>query len=142
MADDGESGRDDGIGGLTVRMLLAALVTAGLLAATFLVWPRPEPALAKIAFDLSVIDAEGLHGPANGRVARGYEFCMPDNEATAAEVRAIDRTIQLSRAPGRIGCTSGQLLAIGHTHQPDWLGVLTRLARLPYVRRIEPHLAE
>jgi hypothetical protein len=105
-------------------------------------WPRPEPALAKIAFDLSSIDDEGLHGPQSGRTARSYEFCVPDNEAAAAEVRTIDRTIELSSAPGRVGCTGAQLLAIGNTHQPGWLDVLTRLARLPYVRRIEPYLGE
>lgn len=141
--DEEERGEDgDSAGSRPVRIVMATLVTVGLLAATLVAWPRPEPALAKIAFDLSSIDDEGLHGPQNGRTSRAYEFCIPDDESAAAEVRSIDRTIELSRSPGRVGCTTAQLLAVGNTHQPGWLDVLTRLARLPYVRRIGPWLGE
>lgn len=140
MPETEESATTRGPG--AARIVLAALVTIGLLGATLLVWPRPEPALAKISFDLSTIGDDGLYGPPDGRVARGYEFCIPANDAVVAEVGSIDRTVEVSRSPGRIGCTGSELLAIGNTGQPGWREVLTRLARLPYVQRIEAHLGE
>ena len=136
--DDAAPERGPGV----ARIVAAALVTVGLLAVTLLAWPRPEPALAKITFDLSIIGDDGLYGPPDGRVARGYEFCIPAQEDVMAEVRAIDPTIELSRSPGRIGCETGELLAIGNTGQRDWFGVLRRLAGLPYVRRIEAYHGE
>ena len=122
--------------------ILVTVLTAALLVFLVTLWPRPEPALGKIAFALSGVDEEGLYGPADGRRARDYEFCIPDTEAALTEVRAIDPTIQITRARGRIGCSVDQALAIGNTHQRDWRDVLTRLARLDYVERIEPHYAE
>jgi hypothetical protein len=122
--------------------ILVTVLTAALLVFLATRWPRPEPALGKIAFALSGFDEEGLYGPEDGRRARDYEFCVPDREATLAEVRAIDSSVRITRASGRIGCRTDEALAIGNTHQRDWRDVLTRLARLEYVRRIEPHYAE
>lgn len=138
MQGDGTPARGPGI----ARVVSVAVATIALLAVTLLAWPRPEPALAKITFDLSNIGDDGLYGPPDGRVARGYEFCIPGEEAVEAEVRAIDPTLEISSSPGRVGCTGDELLAIGHTHQADWFEVLARVARLPYVERIEAHLAE
>lgn len=124
----------------TLRVVLTGALTLALLALVFVAWPRPEAGLAKIGFDLSELDEEGLYGPPDGRRARDYELCVPNERAE--EARAIDRTLRLARSPGRIGCGPGELLAIGTTGQRDWLRVLQRLSDLPWVRRIEPHYAE
>jgi hypothetical protein len=39
---------------------------------------------------------------------------------------------------GRIGCGPDQVLVLGNTHQPGFAAVLQALARLPFIRRIEP----
>ena len=88
----------------------------------------------KVTFDVTVLDAEGLAGPANGKRSIDYEFCIP--EAREAEVKAIDPTVHTQQAPGRSGCGAGQLLAIGTTHQKNYARVLARLAALDYVSRI------
>jgi len=93
---------------------------------------------AVIAFDLDSIDADGLIGPADGKRALDYEFCIPRGEDYVAEVRAIDETARFfERSRGRIGCGPRQVLVIGNTHRPDFAIVLGRLAELPYVERIE-----
>jgi hypothetical protein len=122
--------------------ILVTLLTAALLVVLVTLWPRPEPALGKIAFALSGVDEEGLYGPEDGRRARDYEFCIPSSENAITEVRAIDTTIRITRSQGRSHCRADEALAIGNTHQRNWRDVLTRLARLEYVRRIEPHYAE
>jgi len=95
-------------------------------------------ASAVIAFDLDSIDADGLIGPADGKRALDYEFCIPRGEDYVVEVRAIDETAQFfERSRGRIGCGPRQVLVIGNTHRPDFAIVLGRLAELPYVERIE-----
>jgi hypothetical protein len=91
-----------------------------------------------IRFDLDRLNTEGLLGPEGGLRALSYEFCIPASEAYAAEIQAIDTSLSLQRtSPGRIGCGSEEYLAIGHTHQADFRGVLVRLSRLPYVDSIE-----
>jgi hypothetical protein len=93
---------------------------------------------AKITFDLSQIDADGLAGAANGRVAISYEFCIPTTQAAQDEVRKIDPTITFQPgARGRVGCTKQQILAIGNTQQPNWRAVLQSLAGLEYIARID-----
>jgi hypothetical protein len=96
----------------------------------------------KITFNLSKISQDGLIGKAGGQRSLSYEFCIPANEATLSEVRAIDRSIQISRSPGRIGCTKSQYLVIGSTHQPGWREVLMAIAGLPYVQRIDEFVGE
>lgn len=129
-------------GGVSVRIVLAIAVTLVLAWVTLRSWPEPDPALARITFDLSGIDEDGLYGPPDGKRSRAYEFCIPADSAAADEVRSIDSTVELSRSPGRIGCGEDQLLAIGNTGQPGWMDVLIRLASLPYVSRIEPFYGE
>jgi hypothetical protein len=70
-----------------------------------------------------------LSGAADGAVAVSYEFCIPASPTAIIEVQ-------------RIGCTNGQALCIENTHQEGWLGVLSAVAPLPYVKRIEPRFAE
>ena len=97
----------------------------------------------KIRLDLSALDEDGLYGPADGLRALHYEFCIPATAAHAAEVRAIDPSVGvLPSSPGRIGCGEGRHLCVGSTHQSDFRRVLLRLARLPYIDRIEPSFAE
>jgi hypothetical protein len=92
---------------------------------------------AKIRFDLSRLDAAGLYGPPDGLRALSYEFCIPDRADTAARVREIDGSVEMHRSRGRVGCSGGELLCIGSTHQPGYREVLDTLAGLPYVTRIE-----
>ena len=92
---------------------------------------------AKIRIDLSVLGASGLYGPADGLRALSYEFCIPDRPAAVVQVRALDKTVVMHRARGRIGCSDQQLLCIGHTHQRDFRTVLEALSALPYVARID-----
>ena len=94
-------------------------------------------ASAKIRFDMSVLDPGGLYGPPDGLRALSYEFCIPDRPQIAAEVRALDKTVAMHKARGRIGCGDEQLLCIGHTHQTDFRAVLEALSALPYVARID-----
>lgn len=96
----------------------------------------PDP-LQKVEFDLSQLDAAGLRGPADGKVAVSYEFAIPDTDACRAEVAAIDPTAEfMPGSRGRIGAGPGQCLCIGSTHQPHYRDVLRRLAELDYVERV------
>lgn len=115
-------------GPLTLALLLAlcASATAG-----------EDGSAEKIHFDLSALDASGLHGPSDGLRALHYEFCIPDRADAVARVKAIDASIAVHRSRGRIGCSSDELLCIGSTHQPGYRDVLLALAGLPYVTRIE-----
>lgn len=98
---------------------------------------------AKIQFDLSVLNDEGLAGPPDGLRAISYEFCIPATLLAEAEVRAIDPTAEVFKGPsGRVGCSESQALVIGSTHQSDFRAVLLKLASLPYVERIIPSEGE
>jgi hypothetical protein len=93
--------------------------------------------LQKIEFDLGQIDADGLRGPHDGKVAVAYEFCIPDTEACKAEVKAIDHTVQfMPGSRGRIGAGRDECLCIGSTHQKNYRSVLHALAKLTYIERI------
>jgi hypothetical protein len=71
-------------------------------------------------------------------VALSYEFCIPKDERHVDEVRTIDPSVAIQAGSrGRVGCGPTQVLCIGSTHQPDFLGVLTRLCELDYITRIE-----
>ncbi len=93
--------------------------------------------MEKIRFNLSQLDKEGLIGPDSGKVALDYEFCIPREERYLEEVKRIDPTVQIQRAAGRIGCSRGEYLCLGNTHQKNYRKVLYRLAKLEYVERIE-----
>ena len=100
--------------------------------------PRAKPGGTVIAFDLSAFDADGLRGPPDGKRAVAYEFCIPDGNERRHEVHRIDPTVRFHRgSPGRVGCGPGEVLCIGSTHQPGFAEVLSALAALPYVERIQ-----
>jgi hypothetical protein len=93
---------------------------------------------AKIAFDVAALDRDGLRGPADGKRALDYEFCIPDTPRLRAEVQAIDPGVRfMPGSRGRIGCGAGECLCIGSTAGKEFRTVLRRLAALPYVARIE-----
>lgn len=96
-----------------------------------------QVALAKIKFNLDEIRADGLRGPDDGLVTVSYEFCVPKDEATFAELRKIapDVAIQAG-SKGRIGCGEDQALCIGSTSGENWREVLIGIAKLGYVAEI------
>ena len=116
-----------------MRSNIALLLVVAVLGCT-----PPGRAVDKIGFALDSLDADGLYGPADGKRALSYEFCIPDNEWVLEEIRHLDPSAEAQPSRGRIGCTEGQLLVIGSTHQPGHRQVLMRLARRPDIERIEP----
>lgn len=98
----------------------------------------PGPASSNIRFDLDRLDADGLQGPPGGLRALHYEYCIPHRLEAIREVTGIDPTLQIQQgSPGRAGCGVGELLCLGHTHQPGYRTVLERLAALPFVVEIQ-----
>ncbi len=92
----------------------------------------------RIHLDFSQLDADGLSGPPDGKVAVNYEFCIPAAEKNWQAVQKIDRTARRQgQSKGRIGCRDDQWLVIGSTHQPRYQRVLYELGSLSYVERIE-----
>lgn len=92
----------------------------------------------KIKMDLNRLDENGLAGPAGGKVAVNYEFCIPAQEKNRKEVQRIDKTARVQKqSKGRIGCQAGTWLVIGSTHQQYHRRVLYDLAALPYVQQIQ-----
>jgi hypothetical protein len=90
-----------------------------------------------IRFDLDRVNADGLQGPPDGPRALHYEYCIPDRPEAVRAVTAIDPTLQIQRgSPGRVGCGAGELLCLGHTHQPGHRAVLERRAALPFIAKI------
>jgi len=91
----------------------------------------------KVEFDVSLLDKDGLRGSSDSKVAVSYEFCIPDNDACRAEIKAIDQTVQfMPGSHGRIGAGKGECLCIGSTHQENFQDVLRALAEKSYVARI------
>jgi heat shock protein HslJ len=98
---------------------------------------------SKIQFDLDRLNADGLQGPSDGLRALHYEYCIPDSPEAVEAVAAIDPTLEIQQgSPGRVGCIQGELLCLGHTHQPDHLAVLKRLATLAIVDEIHENFFE
>ncbi len=100
--------------------------------------PENPDAWKKIKLDFKQLDADGLMGPANGKVAQNYEFCIPADEKHWKQVRKIDKSAQKNGGKGRVGCKENQWLVIGSTNQKNYQRVLFQLASLPFVERIEP----
>jgi len=96
-----------------------------------------------IRFDLDRLNADGLQGPPDGLRALHYEYCIPDHPDAIREVSAIDPTLEIQGgSPGRVGCVEGELLCLGHTHQPNHRAVLELLAALPMVAEIREAVFE
>jgi hypothetical protein len=97
----------------------------------------PE-AMAKIKFDITQIDEQGLIGPVSGKVALDYEFCIPRSEEHTAIIKQINPKIKISpKSRGRIGCTRSEQLCIGTTAQENWKNILMETAKLNFVEKIE-----
>ncbi len=95
--------------------------------------------LSKINFDLQQFDANGLYGPADGKRAMDYEFCIPREETKIEKVKVIDPKVVIQKgSSGRIGCSKTQYLCISNTNQKDFKKVLMALANLDYIERIDP----
>ena len=95
--------------------------------------PAPSP---KIELDLTKLDANGLRGPADGKVSVAYEFCIPNTAKCKAQVKGIDPAVRLMPGSrGRIGAGKSECLCVGETGA-NYRTVLKRLADLPYVKRI------
>lgn len=91
----------------------------------------------KVSLDFKRFDKDGLAGPPGGKIAASYEFCIPVSKKMMERVKKIDPTAQRSLGKGRIGCTDGQWLMVGSTHQPNFQRVLFELASLPFVKEIQ-----
>jgi len=106
--------------------------------------PAPPDAVnAKIHFDLSDFNDDGLYGPPDGLRAAMYEFCIRARADLAARVASIDPTVQIyASSPGRIGCGSDEYLCIGSTGQPGFREVLANLVQLENVSRIQLSVPE
>lgn len=109
--------------------------------------PKPQPQDAnvweKVHLNFRALDADGLMGPAKGKVALHYEFCIPNDEQKWKAVQKIDPSAQRQVASkGRIGCTSTQWLILGATNQKQYLRVLYDLASLSYVDQISETVFE
>ncbi len=123
-----------------VRAVLAALGLSLLLGACGSLLKPDEDV---IRFDLSGIGADGLEGPADGRRAVDYEFCVPSRASYVREVQIIDPTAQpYAESRGRIRCSRKETLMVGNTHHVLWRESLERLAALRYVKRIERSVHE
>ena len=93
-----------------------------------------EEAMAKIRFDYSQVDENGLK---NG-VAVEYEFCIPAEAKYVSQVKKIDPEIQVNQeSKGRIRCSDAQWLCIHSTLFAEWKQKLYAYASLPYVERIQ-----
>lgn len=96
-----------------------------------------EVALAKIKFKLDEIRADGLRGPEDGLTTVSYEFCVPEDEVTFAELRKIAPGVTIQPGgKGRIGCGDDQALCIGSTSGANWRETLIGIAKLGYVAEI------
>lgn len=124
---------------LFIRLLLGTVVVF----LTFACQPVPSAdhssAMDKIAFDLSILDENGLYGPTDGKRSLDYEFCIPAGGAYAQAVSAIDPSAQFfPQSRGRVGCGEGEVLTLGNTHQANHQDILIELANLDYIDRIQP----
>ncbi|QQE67137.1 hypothetical protein GFS31_38490 [Leptolyngbya sp. BL0902] len=122
-------------GGRLARLGLVGLLT---LACQPMTDGDQPMAVDKITFDLEQLDDNGLYGPPDGKRSLDYEFCVPGEPVLVETVQAIDPSLTLyPESPGRIGCTAEQVLAIGHTHQPNAVLILMELANLDFIERID-----
>jgi hypothetical protein len=113
------------------------LILPAILAGCSAPQPAPLDPRAKIEVDLEALDADGLRGPPDGKVAVDYEFAIPDTAAAREAVSRIDPSVAfMAGSRGRIGAKPGECLCIGSTHQPRHHEILLALARLPEIARI------
>lgn len=92
----------------------------------------------KIRLDFKSLDKEGMAGVEGSKVEQNYEFCIPTERRYWKKVKQTDPSAKKSQGKGRVGCSDGEWLIIGCTHQKNYQRVLYDLASLPFVKRIEP----
>jgi hypothetical protein len=93
-----------------------------------------KEALAKIQFDYSSLDENGLY---RGERSLDYEFCIPATETNRKTILDCESDTRImEKSKGRIGCAEGQWLCIVSTNDPEWKRKLYKIASLPYVDRI------
>jgi hypothetical protein len=123
-----------------MRVAAAACLSGMLVGAVSCAIAPRSPAVdpwRKVDLDLRSIDRDGLHGPADGKVAVSYEFAIPNTEECRAQVRTIDPTVRfMPGSQGRVRAPKSGCLCIGSTQQPNYRDVLRKLAELRYVERI------
>jgi hypothetical protein len=96
--------------------------------------PTAQIKASKIKFDTDSINTLGLRGGPTSLRSVSYEFCIPNNDVMAKQVRAIDSSVQLyKQARGRINCSATEILTIGNTQQAQWQSVLLDLSALDYI---------
>ena len=101
--------------------------------------PEDPTVWKKVHIDFRKLDANGLMGPANGKVAVNYEFCIPAQGKYWQQIQKIDPTaVKMEGSKGRIACTKEQWLVVGNTHRSNYMQVLYDLAALPYIDKIDP----
>jgi hypothetical protein len=99
--------------------------------------PTAQIKSSKIKFDTDSINTLGLRGVPTSLRSVSYEFCIPNNDVMAKQVRAIDSSAQLHKqARGRINCSASEILTIGNTQQAQWQSVLLDLSALEYIVEI------
>ncbi|MCB0529108.1 MAG: hypothetical protein KDC65_11565 [Saprospiraceae bacterium] len=99
--------------------------------------PENPDAWQKIKFNLNGFDENGLRGPANGKVALEYEYCIPAKERHWKAIKKIDPSAKLHReSRGRVGCGDGNWLVTGNTHQTSHKRVLYLIASQDFVTQI------
>ncbi|MBE7380222.1 MAG: hypothetical protein F6J95_002285 [Leptolyngbya sp. SIO1E4] len=102
-----------------------------------------EDLFNKIQFDLDQLDEFGLYLSETGKKSLSYAFCVPHNRSMIRTIQAIDPTVIFYlQSSGQAGCNRGEMLAIGHTRQPNYREVLTNLTQLDDVERIEQAWSE
>jgi hypothetical protein len=121
------------------RLLLIGLLGVSLLGCTpAQQWPQGQSWLEKFTFDLASLEDPSSSAEASGLCALSYQFCIPARPVLAEQVRKIDPSVVIfDYAPDRSRCGDETFLCIGTTHQPDYRSVLIRLAKLPYIERID-----
>ena len=95
---------------------------------------REEDAYQKITFDLTGIDEQGLIGPSDGKVLIAYIFRIPNERSKRKELVSIDPSLRVFKRNGEDHYT-----CIGEGGNP---ALLIRLARLPYVKKIDRFYGE
>ncbi|NER81790.1 MAG: hypothetical protein F6K42_19950 [Leptolyngbya sp. SIO1D8] len=119
---------------------MRAWITALALVATMLpyAYAQQQDTTYKIQFDLDQLDEYGLYGSDGNKQSLSYKFCIPHDPPMLRTVQDIDPTLILYlQSPGLTGCRRNEMLAIGHTQQPNYREVLTNLTQLETVERID-----
>ena len=93
-----------------------------------------EMALKKISFSVDEIDGNGLIGPPDGKRLVAYKFVIPATEKMRRKVHRIDRSVKFFDRS-----SNGQYDCIGEGATKE---MLLKLARLSFIKRIEPFYAE